>query len=258
MVRRLIPGIVAVLAAAHGAGAQNAPRVSGRIADRSTGHPLVQAEIILLSDSRSVFTDSTGLYVFERMPVGVSGLLIRAAQFPTLTIYVELKLGDELIQPVLLDSTAVGRSTQQLPAVAVRADAPIRNYRMVEFERRRHNGRGQYRDELQLVNSGAYTLQDAVVPMRGVNVDCSKTTPSGSGCRIHMVRSPTSCDPQYMVDGRVDNWFGPLTPIRDIIGLEVYTGPSDVPGEFAGSNSMCGVIVIWTRSGPTKREVKKN
>ena len=238
--------------------APHAPRVSGRVTDRSTGNALAKAEIILLSDSRSVFTDSAGQYVFAELPVGVSGLLIRAPQFPALTIYVELRDGEELVRPVLLDSSAAGRATQQLPMVAVTADAPIRNFRMVDFERRRRNGRGQYRDEFELVKSGAYTLQDVVFPMRGVNVDCSKTTPAGSGCRIHMVRSPVNCDPEYVIDGRIDNWFGPTTPIRDIIGLEVYTGPADVPGEFAGSNSMCGVIVIWTRSGPTRKQSKKD
>jgi hypothetical protein len=171
-----------------------------------------------------------------------------------LTIYVELLEGQELIRPVLMDSTAVGRAVQVLPAMAVIAKALTQNYRLVDFEQRRRNGHGQYRDELELVKSGAYTVQDAVMAMRGVVVDCSKTTPAGSRCEIHMVRSPANCQPEYVVDGQVDNMFGPTTPIRDIVGLEVYTGPSDVPGEFAGRNSGCGVIVLWTRSGPTQRK----
>ena len=47
----------------------------------------------------------------------------------------------------------------------------------------------------------------------------------------------------------VTNDFGPFTPIRDIVALEVYLGPSDIPGEFAGTNAGCGAIVVWTRSG---------
>jgi hypothetical protein len=43
--------------------------------------------------------------------------------------------------------------------------------------------------------------------------------------------------------------FGPLVPVRDIQAIEVYTGASDVPGEFAGTNAGCGVIVIWTTNG---------
>jgi hypothetical protein len=40
------------------------------------------------------------------------------------------------------------------------------------------------------------------------------------------------------------------TPIRDVYGIEIYRGPSEVPGEFSGSNAMCGVIVMWTKSRP--------
>ena len=56
-----------------------------------------------------------------------------------------------------------------------------------------------------------------------------------------------NCD--GVVDERVDNMFGPLVPVRDIQAIEVYTGASDVPGEFAGTNAGCGVIVIWTTNG---------
>jgi hypothetical protein len=68
-----------------------------------------------------------------------------------------------------------------------------------------------------------------------------------------MVRAPARCAPEYIVDERTDNMFGPSVPIRDIEAIEVYLGPSDVPGEFAGSNSGCGVVVIWTRSGPPRK-----
>lgn len=34
---------------------------------------------------------------------------------------------------------------------------------------------------------------------------------------------------------------------EDIEGIEVYRGPSELPGEFMGPDSRCGVIAIWTR-----------
>jgi hypothetical protein len=68
-----------------------------------------------------------------------------------------------------------------------------------------------------------------------------------------MSNAPMRCLPEYVVDNQVMNDFGPSTPIRDIIGLEVYTGPSEVPGEYAGRYAGCGVVVIWTRSGPTRK-----
>jgi hypothetical protein len=38
-------------------------------------------------------------------------------------------------------------------------------------------------------------------------------------------------------------------PPTDIHGIEIYSGPADVPPEYAGANSdsFCGLIIIWTR-----------
>ena len=43
--------------------------------------------------------------------------------------------------------------------------------------------------------------------------------------------------------------FGPGTPLNDIQGIEVYTGSSETPAEYAGEGG-CGTIVIWTKSSP--------
>jgi hypothetical protein len=40
-----------------------------------------------------------------------------------------------------------------------------------------------------------------------------------------------------------------LVTTMDLEGIEVYRGPSQLPGEFAGSDSACGVIALWTRRG---------
>lgn len=257
MHHRIIPAIVGLLVAVHAATAQKTQSLSGRVVDRSTGNGLAHAEIILASGARSIFSDSAGNFVFAGLPVGVSRLLIKAARFPDVTLYIDLAEGQQLERPIPMDSSAASRDAQALAAVAVTAEAPVVNYRLTAFERRRHSGHGQFRNEEELIRSGAYTLQDVMLPMRGVDVDCSKTTPAGDGCKIHMSRAPTNCSPQFIVDDHVDEWFGPRTPIRDVVGLEVYTGPAELPGEFASSNAACGVVVIWTKSGPTKRASRK-
>jgi hypothetical protein len=40
-----------------------------------------------------------------------------------------------------------------------------------------------------------------------------------------------------------------LVSTMDLEGVEVYRGAAQLPGEFAGSDSQCGVIVFWTRRG---------
>lgn len=37
-------------------------------------------------------------------------------------------------------------------------------------------------------------------------------------------------------------------PVPEIAGIEIYPGAATVPGEFAGLDTNCGVLVVWTRA----------
>ncbi len=251
MGRLVVSAVFACLLQTQLAEGQQGATLSGRVTDRSTGKGVRNAEIILLSDSRSVASDSTGRYRFPGLPAGLSQLIVRASNFPARQVIVELAEGQVTELPIHLDSTAFGRlaAAQSLPPVAVTAPALVGSYRLVAFERRRLTGRGQYLTEDDILKSGAYNVADAVKTMRGVTYECG----GGAGCFVRMSRAPMRCLPEYIVDDQVFNDFGPSTPIRDIVALELYTGPSDVPGEYAGRNSGCGIVVIWTRAGPTRK-----
>lgn len=246
--------VTAVLALAFSsvAGAQQASTVVGRVSDRTTKRPVAGAEIISGTDSHSATTDSLGRFTLPGLTAGHGRLVVRATGFPVSTYEVDLPAGDTLVQSVQLDSTAEGRAkAQELPSVPITAAASL-GPRYADFERRLKTGRGQYITADQIDKNRYNTLQEAVRTMRGVEISCG----GGGGCYIKMARAPMQCSPEYIVDEHEDNIFGPLTPIRDIQGVEVYTGPSDVPGEFAGVNAGCGVVVIWTKSGPPPRRRK--
>ena len=242
---------VLVFLAVTSASAANAQdhtgRLRGRVIDRSSASGLPYAEIVLVGQGRLVRSDSAGNFSLAALPSGSVQLLVRAIGFTPTQLFVDVKDGDDLTQTITLDSSSAARA-QALPAMAI-TEAASGNYRLADFERRRRTGRGHYLTDDEIRSSGANNLQGAVRGFRGVGFECR----ADGVCRIHMARAPNNCDPQYVVDSRVDNMFGPLTPIRDIVGLEVYTGPSDVPGEFAGRDAGCGVIVIWTRSAPPRR-----
>jgi hypothetical protein len=225
-------------------------RLTGTVVDKASRAPLGRVQIIFVGDSRSVLSDSAGRYTFDGLPSGIVRFAVRAAGFPVTPLTVALMPGESLARVIELDSTDTGRSgAQKLPGVSIDAP-PSLGPRYADFERRRVTGRGQYLTAEQIDKGGYNSLQDAMRNMRGVDVDCG----GGLGCHIRMSRAPMQCTPDYVVDERVDNFFGPQIAIRDVQGLEVYTGPTDVPGEFAGRNAGCGVIVIWTKSGPPKRK----
>lgn len=221
--------------------------LSGRVVQKSDTSQGVRGAQIMLADGRHVVTDSTGRYLLGGIPVGAHHIVVRALGFRPVAFSVTLHEGLQGLEDIDLEAAP---GVQELAPVAIAAPAAIPvSYRLVDFERRRQTGRGHYLDDTQIKQSGASRLSDLMRGMRGVTEHCA-----GNGCNIQMVRARPGCDPDYIVDGRMDNMFGSSTPIRDIVALEVYTGPSDVPGEFAGRSAGCGVVVIWTRAGPDKRK----
>lgn len=227
-------------------------RIYGTVIDRESQAPLAGVQIVHLGDGRSVTTDSLGLYQFDKLAGGLVRFMVRAARYPATTLVVALVPGEQMERDVALEkasSTVTG--AQALPEVKVSAP-PSLGPRYADFERRRLTGRGQYMTAEEIERTGAARLQQVVLNLRGVHVDCG----GGAGCFIRMTRAPMRCLPEYVVDERVDNMFGPAVAAQDIQALELYTGPADVPGEFAGRNAGCGLIVIWTKSGPQRSRHK--
>lgn len=231
--------------------AGQATHLRGVVTDKRSHAPVPGAQVILDADGRFVTADSAGAYDFAGIPKGIVDLSIRAPTFAVGHYTLQLIGTGNWIQDIELDSSRAEERPVRLAAVPVRATAPAFNYRLQGFEIRRQSGRGQYLTDEQIRASGAANIQDAVRDMRGVTLDCSGS--QFGGCRIRMIAAPARCPPVYFVDGQMDNTFGPVTPIRDVVAMEVYTGPADAPGEFAGSNAGCGVVALWTRSGPDRR-----
>lgn len=268
--RRLILG-AALLVSAGAVEAQRAPerparvpratepqrpgRFHGTVVDASTRKPLPGARISSPAFSAVAVTDSAGRFDLPGIPPGIVRFYVVAAQFPRANFTLAFASGEDMERTLELDSTSTApreaaEAPQALPQMTVEA-TPLPPVWLRDFERRRVTGRGQYvtREEIEARNYNR--LSDVVQVMRGVTLDCGG---GGSGCQIRMVRAPMQCYPEYWVDGQLNNAWGPVVPVRDIEALEIYTGPSDTPGEFAGANSGCGTIVIWTRRGPARRQ----
>lgn len=244
--------------AAAGLPAQQAPAGSGRffgvVVDASTQRPIAGARIASPSVTGIVVTDSTGRFDVGNVPPGIVRFYVTAAAFPRANFALAFAPGEQMERRLELDSTSAAPSpdsaARPLPQVTIAAE-PLPPVWLRDFERRRTGGRGQYVTGEEIRARNFARLSDVVQSMRGVTLDCGG---GGSVCQIRMVRAPMRCYPEYWVDGQLTNSWGPLTPVRDIAAMEVYTGPSDTPGEFAGRNSGCGTIVIWTSAGPRRRD----
>lgn len=249
----LVPAVLLVTLAISSPllGQGQAATLAGRILDANSGAPLVGATIASPTAGTSARTDSLGRFTLGGLKVGIHRFMVSRDGYARGSVALAFAAREVMQREFSLEPLGTAAAdtarVQRLPDVPVTADPAI-GRRYADFERRRETGRGQYitREALEKGNYGS--LQDAMRSLRGVKFACA-----GSSCVAQMTRAPLGCFPDYVVDERVDNAFGPTIPVRDIQGIEVYTGASDVPGEFAGANAGCGVVVIWTTSGRAPR-----
>jgi hypothetical protein len=233
----------------------------GTVVNKSTGAPLVGVRVVYLGSGATSETDASGRFLFTGLPAGLNRFMIWIPGQHRSTLTLAFADGERVERvlefdatPVVASDSAAGDSTaQRLATVAVTTTPPM-DIRYRDFERRMKTGRGQYVTR-QMIEENKYNeLMDVMRNLRGVRVDCG----GGGGCFATMARAPMGCSPEYIVDDMVMNSFGRYTPIRDIEGIEVYTGASDVPGEYAGRNAGCGLIIIWTKNGPARKAKPKN
>lgn len=231
---------------------------AGQVVIRESGNPVPYARLVALTaGGKTHDADSLGRFDITGLSTGIHRFMVVVPGVPRSTFALAFAKGERIEQIIEIDLAAAAQPSapsaapdpkaQPLAQVEVTAPAPM-DRRYMDFERRTKTGRGQYVTRKQIEERQYNTLQDVMRQLRGVHVDCG----GGAGCFITMARAPMGCSPDYIIDERVDNAFGALTPIRDIEAIEVYTGPADVPGEFAGANAGCGLVVIWTRNGPPK------
>jgi hypothetical protein len=189
----------------------------------------------------TAIADSTGRFAFRELAPGTYRLEIRAVGYAEGAWRLRVGPGRQVDHAFDLEPLTV-----PLPPVVVEGERGRVAGRLADFERRRSGKMGYFITTQDIDRLNASNLADVLGTVRGVKVDCSAGV-----CIPRMARSQPGCEPQYFIDGvEASPYFARNTPPQDIVGLEVYRGPSELPAEFTGSNSGCGVIVIWTRSSP--------
>jgi hypothetical protein len=233
--------LAALLAIATGpeTGAAQAT-LRGRVIDSEIGQPLSGAAVRIRRRPDTLTTDTLGRFEVQELPAGDAEITIQVLGYATGVFWVRLPASGAVVDRVFaLDFTG-----HRLPAVVVEARAEQLVPRYVDFEQRRHRKLGAYLrwDELKAYSS----VGDALRSVRGVRIRCNQQT---FECFAYMARTP-QCQPTWWIDGVQVHSFHESTSIRDVYGIEIYRGAGEIPGEFAGSDAGCGVIVVWTKSRP--------
>jgi hypothetical protein len=213
--------------------------------DRATGNPLSGAQVIDLLSQSYVMTP----------PDGTVGLHFLQVQHDSAVVWIR-KLGyrdssfvilarDTTVITVLLERVGV-----ELAGVHVTADANLRGFGGLQA--RCGDFRGSCFTPDQIAERPASKVTEFIQKARGVKQNCARLGRTGS-CEISMRKSagPGRCAPDIFIDGHPWRSLGPpmeeldgFFSAQNVKGVEVYEGDLPKP---AGFDSICGVILIWTK-----------
>ncbi len=195
----------------------------GHLIDRQSGTAIVGARLVILGWSMEAGSDSSGRFTYTGLRPGSYMLQARAVGYTVTNWVVKVGEAEEQHRTFSMSPLAL-----ELDPVTVEGHASLAEQRRLEFEQRRAGGRGYF-----------ITAQD---------IERVKASTIAQLLR----NSPRNCLPDYFVDGfPATNSTTAQLPTVGIIGIEVYASLSETPQQFLKSDTMCGAIVIWTRSGPS-------
>ena len=238
--RGLVPALIACLASVAPAQETPTAAIRGLVVDEETGDTIPGATV-QVKGLAPVTVGPLGTFQLVGLRPGSVEISIQAIGFTQKTFKLNLNPGQVLTRTFTMEFTGA-----RLPEVVITARAARLAPRYTDFERRRERGLGAYFRWEEIKAKGFSTVGDALRTVRGVRIKCNQQTYE---CLAEMARSP-GCYPRWWVDGVEVYSFHENTPIRDVYGIEIYRGPSEMPADFGGSNAGCGVIVVWNKSKP--------
>lgn len=212
--------------------------IVGRVTEANTGAPVQGAEVVLEGTSHAALSNESGLFRLEGLPSGhhtlsVHYLGMRSKEFP-----VQISARQSLDVSFQLE-------TKVLPVaeLVVTVDQTTPVSKLTGFYRRSEQGPGYFLTRADIEDMSATRSTDLLRRVPGLDIGARNRagfTPVTMGRR-------DGCVPRFYVDGAFTAYFDidNLQP-RDIAGIEVYRGNSEVPIRFKHGDR-CGVIVVWTR-----------
>jgi hypothetical protein len=258
-VRILVAGLLPA-----GAAVSHAQVVRGTVADSATTKFLDSASVSLIgSDGGTVdrvVTDSSGQFALSARAPGNYAIHIERRGYRTALIErVAVEAREEISLSVILVPVAFA-----LGPVTVMAE-PEENAAYLArsgYMERKRMGQGVYLDGTDLMErrSRARDFADVLRAIPGVSTIALGGDNSAFRLRgMESIARPCRIPLVYldgMVVGGNDHGGSWSQVVRDLtsvihlehlLAIEVYRGPSEVPSEFGGAESGCGVILIWTR-----------
>ena len=215
-------------------------RLLGRVVDRSTGRPVATAALSIAGRPEVVESDRMGHFRIAAVPTGAHALDVRRLGYAPLRHSVEVNTGITTDLEVGL----VPEPVELEPLVVTKVRS--RRLEIKGFYERKWWG--------ERLGLGTFYEADYIERWRPVHIEHLIATEASIG--LSGGRSSVPVNRRYggcRMAVYLDNMRVTGIPLRHLVrpfevaGVEIYKGPASLPGEFAGSDSRCGAIAIWTK-----------
>ena len=251
--------ILALLALFPAIAAPAAAQVlSGRVLDAADGQPVPQARISVLgaegrmvgrttsaeNGTFSLHLRVTGLVRLRAERTGYSVTLTQPVQVgvqETLQVDVRMAVQALAVEPL----TVIGRTRpkrRESLAISGFYDREARGFG--RFLRREEIERYANADVAQVIDRlpGTTRIGNNIVFDRSSMVGAIYRSQTGKGAQ---------CLPLVYLDGiRMAGSLNRMVHPEHLEAVETFSGASQIPVQYAGSDSACGVILLWTRKEP--------
>jgi Carboxypeptidase regulatory-like domain/TonB-dependent Receptor Plug Domain len=242
---RAIAAVCVAMLGASSVSAQTAGTLTGRVAT-SEGTPVPGARIRVIGTDLSTVADARGDYRLAGVPTLTQKLDVRMLGYTPIELPFELGDGgaalvNVVLVPIPLEPLEVVERTALTPG-------------LMGFEERAARGPGTFFTREAILRMHARQFTDILRRVPGLQV----RQMSGYG-NLNIQTRGSNCQVLFYMNGTAfplpnDVPINQYVSPDEVVGVEVYSGSSEIPAEFNSSKqSRCGVIVIWTRIGPEAR-----
>ena len=210
----------------------------------SSGARLAAVQVVALKTGIQSVSDDSGTFKLTGLPTGPVAIEVRRLGYVPAMLTVSLGAGESRELRVVM-----AQSSDMLAPMVVKENS-LRG-KMSGFNSRRSRGIGSFvtREDIERRHPGKVSEMLRFLPGIHVTQENSDMRPSSVGMnRSLRTTSQENCAVRFYVDGHAypDGRLDDFRP-AEVEGIEIYRSASEIPADFRTRDSMCGVIVIWTR-----------
>ena len=233
-----------------------AQTVTGQAVDSLSGKALGRAVVYFDQYKTDYLSGNDGRFAVERKRPTDTVLVVRRIGYVPTYVIVKFSASASRID---IGTVTLRPIATQLDKIAVETEEIRRYPQLEDFYRRRERQAGFFMTPDEIARASAPKPSRLIERSVKVNVGCNDRgngrwqrggpfdcTPQSSRPQ-GLAGGLSDCQMDLWVDGQPSNLQLDEIPVKEIVALEVYSGPGTTPTAFGDGH--CGVVVLWTNAG---------